>query len=135
MLLTVTTLAVLGVVASALSARCGRFVFLLPAAASLVAAVWFAMQAPVVTTGAGGVKELVDDGVDGLLVDPKQPQQLADAIARILRDPELAARLSSAGRRKIEQSFHSGVSAQVIARNIRQPTTGRAVTQTMIVAS
>ena len=51
MLLTVTTLAVLGVVASALSARCGRFVFLLPAAASLVAAVWFAMQAPVVAAG------------------------------------------------------------------------------------
>ena len=52
MLLTVTTLAVLGGVASALSSRLGRFVFLLPAAASLAAAVWFGMQAPLVAGGA-----------------------------------------------------------------------------------
>ncbi len=51
MLLTVTTLAILGVVASALSGRMGRFVFLLPAAASLVAAAWFGMQAPAVAAG------------------------------------------------------------------------------------
>lgn len=50
-LLTVTTLAVLGVVASALSGRMGRFVFLLPAAVSLGAAVWFGMQAPLVANG------------------------------------------------------------------------------------
>ena len=52
MLLTVTILAVLGVVASALSSRMGRFVFLLPAAASLAAAVWFGMQGPAVAAGA-----------------------------------------------------------------------------------
>ncbi len=51
MLLTVTTLAVLGVVASALSSRMGRFVFLLPAAASLGAAVWFGAQGPLVQAG------------------------------------------------------------------------------------
>ncbi|WP_026373463.1 Na+/H+ antiporter subunit A [Agrococcus lahaulensis] len=51
MLLTVTTLAVLGVVSSALSGRMGRFVFLLPAAASLAAAVWFGLQAPLVAAG------------------------------------------------------------------------------------
>ena len=52
MLLTVTILAVLGVVASALSSRMGRFVFLLPAAASLVAAGWFGTQGPAVAAGA-----------------------------------------------------------------------------------
>lgn len=52
MLLTVTTIAVLGVVASALSSRMGRFVFLLPAAASLAAAVWFGMQGTAVAAGA-----------------------------------------------------------------------------------
>jgi multicomponent Na+:H+ antiporter subunit A len=50
-LLTVTILAVLGVVASALSSRLGRFVFLLPAAASLGAAGWFGAQAPLVLAG------------------------------------------------------------------------------------
>ncbi|WP_405217906.1 Na+/H+ antiporter subunit A [Agrococcus sp. Ld7] len=52
MLLTVTTLAVLGVVASALSGRVGRLIFLLPAAVSLAAAVWFGMQAPKLAAGA-----------------------------------------------------------------------------------
>lgn len=51
MLLTVTILAVLGVVASALSSRMGRFVFLLPAAVSLAAAVWFGIQGPAVAVG------------------------------------------------------------------------------------
>ncbi|MCH1882579.1 Na+/H+ antiporter subunit A [Agrococcus sp. ARC_14] len=59
MLLTVTTLAVLGVVASALSSRMGRFVFLLPAAASLAAAVWFGMQAPLIADG-GILQERVE---------------------------------------------------------------------------
>ena len=59
MLLTVTTLAALGVVASAISGRIGRFVFLLPAAASLVAAAWFGMQAPLVAAG-GVLQERVE---------------------------------------------------------------------------
>ncbi|WP_159433630.1 Na+/H+ antiporter subunit A [Agrococcus sp. Marseille-P2731] len=54
-----TTLAVLGVVASALSSRMGRFVFLLPAAASIAAAVWFGMQAPFVADG-GILQERVE---------------------------------------------------------------------------
>ena len=40
------------------------------------------------------------------------------------RDPDLARRLSSAGRRKIEASFHSGVSAQTIARRVREKSRG-----------
>ncbi|WAC65468.1 Na+/H+ antiporter subunit A [Agrococcus sp. SL85] len=59
MLLTVTTLAALAVVASALSGRMGRFVFLLPAAASLAAAGWFGAQAPLVAAG-GVLQERVE---------------------------------------------------------------------------
>ncbi|WP_413319147.1 Na+/H+ antiporter subunit A [Agrococcus sp. 1P02AA] len=59
MLLTVTILAVLGVVASALSSQMGRFVFLLPAAASIIAAVWFGLQAPFVSAG-GILQERVE---------------------------------------------------------------------------
>jgi glycosyltransferase involved in cell wall biosynthesis len=40
-----------------------------------------AMEMPVVVTGSGGVKELVDDGIDGLLVEPQSPEELADAIS------------------------------------------------------
>jgi glycosyltransferase involved in cell wall biosynthesis len=81
-----------------------------------------AMGVPVVVTGAGGVPELVDDGVDGLLVPPRDPRQLADALVRVLRDPQLARRLAEAGRRKIETSFHSGVSAEVLRRGVQRAT-------------
>lgn len=75
-----------------------------------------AMRVPVVVTGAGGVPELVNDGTDGLLVPPRDPARMAEALLKLLRDPALAAKLSESGRRKIETSFHSGVSAAVLRR-------------------
>jgi len=75
-----------------------------------------AMRVPVVVTGAGGVPELVDDGVDRLLVPAREPGRMAESLLRLLRDPGLASRLSESGRRKIETSFHSGVSAAVLRR-------------------
>ena len=80
-----------------------------------------AMRAPVVVTGAGGVPELVDDGVDGLLVQPERPTELADKIERVARDPLLARRLGEAGRRKVESAFDSGRSADVLARHLLHP--------------
>jgi glycosyltransferase involved in cell wall biosynthesis len=75
-----------------------------------------AMRVPVVVTGAGGVPELVSDGEDGVLVDPQNPAKLAAALERVLADPRLAERLGDAGRRKVEQGFHSGLSAEVLRR-------------------
>jgi colanic acid/amylovoran biosynthesis glycosyltransferase len=73
-----------------------------------------AIELPVVATSGGGVPELVDDGVDGLLVPPGDPRQLAEALARVLQDAALAARLSAAARRKVRTAFHSGRSAEVL---------------------
>lgn len=70
---------------------------------------------PVVATSAGGVPELIRDGVDGLLVPPGQPPALADAIERVLRDPALAHRLADSARQRVRESFHSQRSAQAIA--------------------
>jgi glycosyltransferase involved in cell wall biosynthesis len=47
-----------------------------------------------------GVSGVIEDGVTGLLVPEAQPQALADAIARLLRDPALAARLGAAARER-----------------------------------
>lgn len=77
-----------------------------------------AMGVPTITTNAGGVPELVDHTVDGYLVAPREVEALADGIETVLRDPALATRLASAGRAKIARSFHSGVSAEVIARGL-----------------
>lgn len=55
---------------------------------------------PVVATAVGGVPDLVESGVGGLLTSPGDPSSLAFAIARILEDLELSRRLGLAGRER-----------------------------------
>lgn len=62
-------------------------------------------ERPVVATKTGGVPELVEDGVTGLLVPPKAPAALAAALDRVLTDRALAARLASAGRERALRDF------------------------------
>jgi glycosyltransferase involved in cell wall biosynthesis len=64
-----------------------------------------ACRRPVVATRAGGIPEVVEDGVSGLLVPPADEDALADAIVRVLRDPSVAASLSAAGRTRVESAF------------------------------
>jgi glycosyltransferase involved in cell wall biosynthesis len=52
----------------------------------------------VVGAEAGGIPDVVWDGETGLLVDPDRPDEIADALVRILSDRELAERLGAAGR-------------------------------------
>ncbi|NJR38731.1 MAG: glycosyltransferase family 4 protein [Leptolyngbyaceae cyanobacterium CSU_1_4] len=80
-----------------------------------------AMEVPVIVTGSGGVKELIEPGVDGLLVEPQAPQQLADAILKLLGDRQLAQKLGTAGRVKVIQQFHSKRSAETLADLIWAP--------------
>jgi glycosyltransferase involved in cell wall biosynthesis len=51
---------------------------------------------PVVATAVDGTPEIVRDGETGFLVPPREPQALADALARVLDDPPLAARFREA---------------------------------------
>jgi glycosyltransferase involved in cell wall biosynthesis len=74
-----------------------------------------AMSMPVVATDAGGVPELIENGVDGILVDPGDANALVAAIMRVMEDPLLAVRLSQASRSKIIESFSHHRSARVIA--------------------
>jgi phosphatidyl-myo-inositol dimannoside synthase len=62
-----------------------------------------AFEKPVVAGRAGGAQDAVVDGVTGLLVDPTDPVDVADAITRLLRDGELAARLGRAGAQRARQ--------------------------------
>jgi len=64
-----------------------------------------ASEVPVVSTRISGIPELIEDGVDGLLVEPRNSDALSAAIKRLLDDPALAARLARAGRQKVERQF------------------------------
>jgi phosphatidyl-myo-inositol alpha-mannosyltransferase len=55
---------------------------------------------PVVATDIPGYREVVSDGVEGLLVRPRDPEALAAGLVRVLTEPELAARLGEAGRER-----------------------------------
>jgi glycosyltransferase involved in cell wall biosynthesis len=60
---------------------------------------------PVVATRVGAIPEVLREGVDGLLVDPDDPEALATAVARLLDDPSLADRLVDSGRRRALERF------------------------------
>lgn len=60
---------------------------------------------PVVATDVGGNRELVRDGETGLLVPPDDPEALAEAMLRLLRDRGLADALASAGARTVRENL------------------------------
>jgi glycosyltransferase involved in cell wall biosynthesis len=64
-----------------------------------------ACELPVVVTECGGLPEAVTDGVEGFVVAPRSPEQVADALARLSRDPGLRQRMGRAGRAKIRSGF------------------------------
>ena len=64
-----------------------------------------AASCPVVSTDVGGVRETLRDGETALLVPPGSSAVLGDAVARLLRRPELSARLAEAGRRDVMERF------------------------------
>jgi glycosyltransferase involved in cell wall biosynthesis/ribosomal protein S18 acetylase RimI-like enzyme len=64
-----------------------------------------AMGRPLVLTDIRGCREVVDNGRDGLLVPVRDPEALAAAITRLLRDPDLRARLGEAARRRAAERF------------------------------
>jgi glycosyltransferase involved in cell wall biosynthesis len=60
---------------------------------------------PVVASRVGGLPEQVVHGETGVLVAPGDPEDLAEALARLVADGELRRRLGAAGRARAEQSF------------------------------
>jgi glycosyltransferase involved in cell wall biosynthesis len=79
-----------------------------------------AMEMPVIVTDVGGNSELVDDGVDAILVQPEKPEEMADVIMKVLQDKELALSLSHKSRKKIAARFHHRISAEAIARCLEE---------------
>jgi glycosyltransferase involved in cell wall biosynthesis len=64
-----------------------------------------AMELPVVSTRHSGIPEVIEDGENGLLVPPEEVVPLANALMRLLDDPDLCMKLGSKGRAIIMTSF------------------------------
>ena len=60
---------------------------------------------PVIASRVGGIPELVEDGVSGLLVPPADEDALQSAIARVINEPSLRRRLSARGRERVVERF------------------------------
>jgi glycosyltransferase involved in cell wall biosynthesis len=64
-----------------------------------------ALSRPVVASEVGGIPEMIEDGITGLLVPPHDPAALAAAIVRLLRDHPLADTLGRAGHDLVHDRF------------------------------
>jgi glycosyltransferase involved in cell wall biosynthesis len=60
---------------------------------------------PVVATAVSGALDVLQDGYNGLLVSPRNPQQMADSIVRLLQDPALTERLGKAALATIQERY------------------------------
>lgn len=72
-----------------------------PESFGLVALEACAHHLPVIASGLGGLSEIVQDEVNGLLCSPGQPASLGDAIARLVQDPALRQRLAGRAREAV----------------------------------
>jgi glycosyltransferase involved in cell wall biosynthesis len=100
--------------------------FVLPSAIEgfgLVVVEAMALGRPVIAMNAGAPTEIIEHGVNGLLVTPGNPGALSHAISRLLNDEALRQRLGQAGRQRYEARFTSdrmaAETAQVYASLLR----------------
>lgn len=71
---------------------------------------------PVVAFRVGGIPEVVQDGVTGILVQPENPDALAKALIGLMAAPSLMEQMGMAGRMRVEAEFNPRARAERVAR-------------------
>jgi glycosyltransferase involved in cell wall biosynthesis len=87
------------------ASRVGVIPSLASEAVSRAALEWMSLGRALVASSVGGLPDLVEDGVTGILVPPGDSKALADALAKLLLDPALAETLGRAGRARWEERY------------------------------
>lgn len=67
---------------------------------------------PVVVSNIGGCNELVTHNVNGLIIEPRDAQGLADAINYLIQNPEFARKIAEQGKQMVEQKFNASHNAK-----------------------
>lgn len=83
-------------------------VFVLPSRSEpfgIVVVEALACRRPVVASSVGGIQEIIDNERSGIIVEPDRPEQLAEAVLRVLEDATLRERIANAGLRRVEEHF------------------------------
>jgi glycosyltransferase involved in cell wall biosynthesis len=84
-----------------------------------------ALGVPVLATEVGGPAEIITDGLEGYLLDPRDPAAWAKSIRRLARDSRLGREMGLAGRRRVEEDFtldqHVAAIVDVYRRAIARP--------------
>lgn len=68
-----------------------------------------AMKVPVAASSFGGVLDIVEDEVNGLLFPRRDFHQLTNVLIRLINDPELRQKLANAGRKTVVEKFDTGI--------------------------
>ena len=73
---------------------------------------------PVIGSDIGGIKDIIEDGTNGLLAKPQDPEDLAEKIIKLLKDSELRHKLSEEGMKTIKEKFSWEIVAKKFADTI-----------------
>jgi glycosyltransferase involved in cell wall biosynthesis len=71
---------------------------------------------PIVASSVGGIPEAIEHDLNGSLVKPLHPRELAEEMARVLSSPEVLARYKREGRRAFDERF----SAEAMTRRYEE---------------
>ena len=81
---------------------------------SLIEAMY--LKTPVISTTVSGIPELIEDGVEGYLVEPRDVYMLSDRIKKLVENKQLRKKMGERGKQKIRKEFYSEDCEDVLIR-------------------
>ncbi len=74
---------------------------------------------PVIGSRVGGIPDAISDGVNGMLVEPQDQDQLADSIIHLLENPDIGKKMAEAGKKRIRERFNWNMICEDVESRLR----------------
>lgn len=75
---------------------------------------------PVVATDVNGARELIEDGQTGIIVPPRDPKAIADAVERVIDSPEMSAAFGKEGKKRVAAEFTMNAMVDRLERHLEE---------------